>query len=341
MPELETKLRAAAPRTTRVPADLEDRIWATLSSDTMGEAPPAATSFTRPELIIGEAPPARRSSRLGLALGLLAATAVLLGAVLLAGLRQDAGHPAGGKVPAPTTSTPAPSTAAGTYYIDDTCPEPSRGACFDPFPAGRYSFHKAFPQVTLAVPAGWRNDEAWPNMTVLSRPDTPGATLQILNDAHVARVHGCDVTTVAGVRSATYLVTTVLLHHEGLVASGSTPARIGERPGYQVDLNAPSDLKGAACGTDFGGAVLLTADAPTNQPSWLLALRPGESARIVLANGSYGRTLALVAQVRGGQAELRAWLRKAQPVIDSITFAPCTHFHTFYQPCEDLPGTTP
>jgi len=291
--------------------------------------------------VVDDAPLARRPSRFGLGLGLLAAAAILIGAVVLAGLRETASRPAGGT---PATSTPAPprSTAPAThFYIDDTCPDPARGACFEPFPAGRYSFHKAFPQVTLAVPAGWRNDQAWPLMTVLSRPDTPGATLQILNDVHAAEVHGCDVTTAGGVRTASYLTTTVLLRPEGLVTSGSTPARIGERPGYQVDLNAPRGLKGADCGADFGGAVLLTADAPTTQPSWLLALRPGESARVVLANGSYGRTMALVAQVHGGQAELEAWLRKAQPVIDSITFAPCTHQHSFFQPCEDLSATSP
>ena len=75
--------------------------------------------------------------------------------------------------------------------------------------------------------------------------------------------------------------------------------------------------------------------------AWALALRAGESARIVLANGSRGRTLALVGMVRGGEAALRAWMAKAQPVIDSITFAPCTFSHIAFRPCEDLGTTSP
>src|SRR4051795_5154874 len=217
MPELETKLRAAAPRPTHAPAHLEAAIWSALSRDTI-DVIDAGGPIQGPELLVDDAPPARRSSRFGLVLGLVAAAAVLVGAVVLAGLRDEASRPAG---VTPTTSPPAPPPPAAQathFYLDDTCPDPSRGACFEPFPAGRYTFHKAFPQVTLQVPAGWRNDRSWPAETVLSRPDTPGAALRILNDAHAARVRGCDVTTVGGVHSASFLMDTVLLHHEGLIA---------------------------------------------------------------------------------------------------------------------------
>ncbi len=347
MPELETKLRAAAPRETHAPAHLEATIWAALSRDTDSVYATAGEPSSRPdpltplELVIGDEPPAPRGSHARLVLGVLAAAAILIGAVVLAGLRSTRSEPASGTTPAPVTTTPAATApVAGRYYVEGTCPDTARGACFDPFPAGRYSFHKANPQLTLAVPAGWRNDQAWPAMTVLSRPDTPGATLEILNDARAVRLSGCDVTVARGTHTASHLVTQELVHRAGVVTSRPTASHVGERLGYQVDMNVPADFKGAAC-SDFGGAVLLGDPDSVDQPTWLLFVRPGESARIVLANGSHDRTLALVAQVRGDQAELEAWLRKAQPVIDSITFAPCTHAHIFYQPCEDVSVTTP
>ena len=74
--------------------------------------------------------------------------------------------------------TPRPAAALGHVYRESSCPDPDRGACFEPFPAGRYTFHKSNPQITITVGDGWRNDAAWPWGLILSRPDTPGASLR-------------------------------------------------------------------------------------------------------------------------------------------------------------------
>ena len=118
-------------------------------------------------------------------------------------------------------------------------------------------------------------------------------------------------------------------------------SRIGERRGYTIDLNAGADTRGVSCPDDLVGTPLLASPPDVGGGSWALPLRAGESARIVLANGSRGRTIALVGTVRGGEAALRAWMAKAQPVIDSITFAPCTFTHVAYRACEDLGTSSP
>jgi hypothetical protein len=114
MPELETKLRAAAPRETGAPAHLEATIWAALSRDIIDAIDTDDTEplLRGPELVVDDAPAVRRSSRFGLTLGLVAAAAVLIGAVILAGLRSTASEPAGGTTPAPVTTAPAATPAA-------------------------------------------------------------------------------------------------------------------------------------------------------------------------------------------------------------------------------------
>ena len=173
---------------------------------------------------------------------------------MIAGLRDRAAHPAAGHRTAPTV----PAAASGTYYVESSCPDEGRGACFDPFPAGRYSFHKTDPQVTLAVPSGWRNDSTWPWGLSLSRPDTPGATLQLLNDAHDVRITRCSADAVAGPHGAARLVT-LLTHVAGLANAGPGLSRIGERRGYTIDLNASRDARGVTCPDGLVGTPLLAS----------------------------------------------------------------------------------
>jgi hypothetical protein len=332
MPELETVIRDAAPRSGRAPADLEWRIWSALA----GAAPADEPLPTEPELVVDEPPSYRHPGRSRPLMGVLAAAAILLAAVAVAGLREHRdGRPAAdGRHTAPV----APK--AGRYYVDNTCPDPDRGACFDPFPAGRYSFHKSYPQVTLAVPAGWRNDESWPLGVSLSRPDTPGARLEILNDAHALQGTGCNVDAAPGRHDATFLVTP-MMHQAGFGTSGLGPTRIGELRAYRVDLNGFPGAQDLACPRFAGTPLLASPPDASGNDGWVLALRPGESARIAVADGTGGRSVALVATVRGDETALKAWIAKAQPVIDSITFAPCTTYRSFAQPCEDLPASSP
>lgn len=190
------------------------------------------------------------------------------------------------------------------------------------------------------MPSGWRNDATWPGYLTLSRPDTPGASLQLLSNAHAARLTRCTAEAVGGPHDAAHL-SAMLTRVPGLVTGGPRSSRIGERRGYAVDLTAAAGAGGVACPNGLAGTLLLTDPPDDTGDAWVVTLRPGQSARIVLANGSRGRTLALVATVRGEATALQAWIAKAQPVIDSITFAPCTFTHTAFRPCEDLRTTSP
>jgi len=335
MPELEQVIRAAAPRASRAPAELEWAIWTTLTGEGLVDGP----AMAEPELVVEAPPGSPRRSRFRPLIGVAAVAAILLAAVLIAGLRSHDAQPAAG---GPRTTGTLPTTPkAGRFYVESSCPDETRGACFDPFPAGRYSFHKANPQVTLTVPDGWRNDESWTWGVVLSRPDTPGATLQILDDAQIAVTKGCDVTGDPDASAASRAMP-FLLRIPGLTNGGPAVSHIGERRGSTIDLNAPADLKGLQCPDDLTGTPIL---APGNDPAhlnnWLLTLRAGESARITLADGSHGRTIALVGTVRGDERALRAWMDKAAPIVDSITFAPCTGAHVAFGYCEDLPASSP
>src|SRR5262245_27897182 len=112
MPELETLIRAAAPRPTRAPAELERTIWAAAST----AAPTEPAQLTEPELSVGEPLPIRRGGRLRPLVGIAAAAAILLAAVAVAGLRDHRSQPAAGHGPAASTATPK----AGRYYVDNT-----------------------------------------------------------------------------------------------------------------------------------------------------------------------------------------------------------------------------
>jgi hypothetical protein len=332
MPELEQLLRASAPRTSRAPAELEWAIWTTLTGDGLVAGPAVA----EPELVVDEPSPPRRPGSLLPLIGVAAVAAILLAAVLVAGLRNREAQPASGD-----RSATAPAPPTGRIYVESSCPEEARGACFEPFPAGRYTFHKANPQVTLTVPDGWRNDESWTWGVVLSRPDTPGATLQILDHAERAVAKGCDVTADDRVGGASRIMA-VLARIPGLTSTGPDVARIGERRGSTIDLTAPAGLRGLRCPGGVTGTPILAPSAdPEQLNNWSLALPAGESARVTLADGSNGHTIALVGTVRGGEAALRAWMAKAAPIVASITFAPCTTTHVSFGYCEDLATSSP
>ena len=38
----------------------------------------------------------------------------------------------------------------------------------------------------------------------------------------------------------------------------------------------------------------------------------------------------------GSEADLKKWLTKAQPVVNAISFAPCTFNYVYYQACEPV-----
>src|SRR4051794_19519364 len=171
MRDLERTLRTATPTIPRAPAELEDRIWATL-----GYEPAVEVAFDEPLLMVDEAPPSsRRPSRFRLTIGVAAVAVALVAAVLIAGLRNDSTVRPGRAPVKPVAPTRDPRTALGHVYRENSCPDPDRGACFEPFPAGRYTFHKSAPQITITVGDGRRNDTSFPVAALLSRPDTPGA----------------------------------------------------------------------------------------------------------------------------------------------------------------------
>ena len=76
------------------------------------------------------------------------------------------------------------------------------------------------------MPSGWRNDSTWPWGLSLSRPDTPGATLQLLSDAHDVRLTRCSADAVPGPHGAARLIT-LLTHIEGVANGG--PERLPDR----------------------------------------------------------------------------------------------------------------
>lgn len=325
MPEVEQLLRTAAPPATPVPPELEDRIWAALGHETETE-PVTFTAFDGPELIIDAAPRPRRHSRFGRVLGVAAVAAALIGAVLLAGTSLRGEGPASPPQPA----TPAP----GHLYDDGTCPDPARGACFEPFPAGRYTFHKSDPQVTLTVPGGWRNEEAWPGSTWLRRPAEPGSSLMFLTGAYGVR-DGCDGRPLVREPNSAAWLTTRVHYQAGLDSGPPSAARVGELRGYAIDV-WPTAAAAAACPD---GLPLLSApgnDGVPNGRDWTLTLRAGERARLLIVDSSIGRTLVLAAVTTGGQPELEAWVAATRDVVDSITFAPCARGVTFAQYCEPV-----
>jgi hypothetical protein len=337
MRELERTLRASAPTAERVDPGLEDRIWAAFSHD-HAAAPAAPFAPFEPQLVVDDSSPSTRPSRLAVVLGMLAAAAILVAAVVIAGLRDEGSVPADGT---PTATAPAPDPAAqvGQTYPENSCPDPDRGACFEPFPAGRYTFHKANPQVTLTVGDGWRVDGAWPWGTVLTRADTPGASLEILNDAHLAGFRGCDLSAVAGESHDAVHLVTALTQGPNLASSGLATVRVGGLPGYRTELEPTADAPRSPC---HGVPTLMAPASDANGGGqWSLDLGPDMRMRVDAASTSLDRTVVVAAVVKGTRDDLESWLRVAQPVIDSLTFRPCAPHLTFSQPCVFPPASSP
>ena len=327
MRDLERTLRASAPVAERVDPGLEDRIWAAFHAD----AAPDPFAPSAPQLVIDDAAPGDRPSRFGIALGVLAAAAILVVAVVVAGLRDGGSVPAGGTTPAATAPVLDPAAAVGHTYEENTCPDPDRGACFEPFPAGRYTFHKSNPQVTITVGDGWRVDGAWPWGTVLSRPDTPGASLEILNDAYLAEAHGCEITMINRESNDAAHLVTRLAQGAHLATSGPNATRLGDLPAYRIDVAPTAGAPKSSC---HGVPTLLSPGGPGNGGGeWSLDLAAGMRMRVTVAGTPQDRTVAVAAIVTGTGDDLKAWLAVAQPVIDSITFRPCAGGRTYSQPC--------
>ncbi len=329
MRDLERTLRASAPAPECIDTGLEDRIWAAFH-DAVAPEPLGPYAFQEPQLVIDDhAPMSRRPARLTIALGVIAAAAILVAAVAVAGLRDGRSVPAGRTTPA-TTPGPDPTATVGKTYREHTCPDPDRGACFDPFPAGRYTFHKANPQVTITVGDGWRVDSAYPWGTVLSRPDRPAATLAILNNAHAAQATACDLIPVEGEATDPAHLTTMFHVAPDLITGAPAVVRVGELLGYRVDVAPRSDAPTSSC---HGVPTLVSPENSAGSGSWSTDLYPDMRMRVTLATTSPGRSVAVAGIVTGTQADLTAWMAVAQPVIDSITFRPCAPGLVFSQPC--------
>jgi hypothetical protein len=283
----------------------------------------------------------RRPSGFGIAAGIAVAAMILVGAVLIAGRGDHSTRPAGGPSPTSPAPTTPEKTTLGTIYRESACPTLDRGACFDPFPPGRYTFHKSNPQITLSVGTGWRNDSAWPGTTTLSRADVPGAVLQVLMDARTAPAGSCDSRTAlkGASRTAAGLVTRIA-ENPDLVTTAPARIHVGELGGYVLDVAPRVGAHVVTCRDGTRGIPLLMSPSrPGIGDGWGFVLPVGQRARIAVADGPIDRTVVVAAIATGGVPDLRAFLQKAQPVIDSITFTPCAHGYTFSQPCEFDPQT--
>jgi hypothetical protein len=337
MRDLERLLQAAAPAAPTAPAELEDRIWTAL-----GYEDASTFEVDGPLLVVDDGPPSpsRRPSRLSLVFGVVGVAAALAAAVIAVGLHGRSGSPAA----QPPATRPLrmldPAAAIGRTYAESLCPDLDRGACFEPFTAGRYTFHKTNPQLTLTVGDGWTNDWTWPTDTSLSRGDSPGATLRLLDDAHQPAASSCDADAAPDLPHTAADLATHLAASPGLITT--TPARthLGELAGYVLDVAVGDGARTVACGDGTRGVPVLSAPASDANAdhSWLLTLGRGDRARIVVADASNGRTIAVAAVVTGDAADLARWMAKAQPVVDTISFRPCAQGHVFSQPCEFPPS---
>ena len=133
---------------------------------------------------------------------------------------------------------------------------------------------------------------------------------------------------------------TRLAQNPDLVTTAPARIHVGELGGYVLDVAVRSGADVVSCPDGTRGVPLLMAPSgPVSGSGWGFVLATGQRARIAVANGPIDRTVVVIAIANGGEPDLLAFLREAQPVIDSITFTPCAHGYTFSQPCEFDPQT--
>jgi hypothetical protein len=219
--------------------------------------------------------------------------------------------------------TPDSRKGLGRTYVESSCPVEDRGACFEPFGPGRYSFTKFTPQFTLDVPSGWRNDGTWADMVQFSYPAIAQATVTFYNDVALDLPAGCrndpgPSGTVIGAKATTAALT---------VMKGMGPFSFAGLPAYNTVFEGDYPLP--HCQTPPGGWVILRS------PGHRIALEsPSLTTTVIIAGTTTGHLLAALIQAPRQTAD-QFWNR-AMELYSTATLVPCDRYATAAGSCEPV-----
>ena len=151
-------------------------------------------------------------------------------------------------------------------------------------------------------------------------------------DAHASSSGGCDVAAIAGASNKAVDLAGRLAADPELITTKPVRARLGELDGYVLDLAPRPGGHPVTCSDGFVGVTFLTSvRSDVNGGNWWgFGLGSDQRARLLIADTSLGRTVVVATVVTGSESDLQSWLTKAQPVVNSITFAPCAHRGGFF-----------
>lgn len=221
---------------------------------------------------------------------------------------------------------PAPDSihGLGKVYVESSCPTAGRGACFEPFGAGRYTFTRFAAQLTMSVPKGWRNDESWPDLVRLSYPAIPRATVTFYADMALDTPVKCrnDPGPQRGVVGAKAIAQALA------VSSGVGSFSLGELPASVVRIDDRYHLFGA-CSTPRGGSVILS-----NGDRRVALGSPPLTSVVILAGTSEARVVAAV--IQAPKAGFDRFWNLSMEIFGSITLAPCQPAAANAGPCEPV-----
>jgi hypothetical protein len=332
-----------------VPQELAERIWGAFGNDETD----FGAGFPEPRVVIDDddedGPPGRLLAIVGLALAVAAAIFLVL---FLPGRPGDREQRPAGSTTVPTVSNwrsiflavshtahGSDGRAAGVGAIADpsSCPHREMGACFDPFPAGRYTFHTFRPQITLTVGKGWTNEAALSDLTGIYWADhSRSGGISIAVDGAVGEVdpaNPCFPRPVPGVAATASAIVAWFRANPDLIVTNVRESLLGELPGTTFDVRPRPGLGRPTCKTGLHGVYMLVPPRPSG--GWGLVLRAGDRARMTIAATHAGGTVAVI--VEATEAAFGTFASQARHVVDSISFEPCALDAPGAQPCEPSP----
>jgi hypothetical protein len=233
-----------------------------------------------------------------------------------------------GVSPAPSTVPSVRASPSASSLSGSACPVVD-GTCLSP---GTFSSTHFLPRVIYTVPAGWalasdalgELDLEYGAGGFYTYPD--GVTFHdaVSVFARPVAESATSAVPLSGVGTDATALAQWLAHHADLVASAPTPIAVGTAHGFRMVLSLPTGTRTGPdhCTNDHGEprceSLFLSGDPAA---SYGFGLVGPEICVVYVLDLPSGETVMVVIDDADG-AEQPALVAAAQPIVDSLTFAP-------------------
>lgn len=252
---------------------------------------------------------------------LAAAAVIVVGVSGLIVLGRPAGQVGGPPADSPTSTpipSPSPSPTASPTAVAIRCDGDASVECAGPLAPGRHATANFSPAFTFDVPEGWENTQDRAR-TYRLMPRGGTFTFDLLSQVAIPEQNSaCSAERKAGAGNSVTDWVTFLTEHPGLSASTPERVTVGGREGTRVTFRVAVDWP-QTCPRSVLNAVVTMTDSGS-PPSRVLYVDDQVSSFTILDVD--GETVILRVESGPATGAHERDLGTAQPIIDSIQFAP-------------------